>query len=291
MSMLDQHRRQMVRERDKKLRLSREAQKISNLLASKRPKIAKASTEGTRKARQREVDRLERQFIQAEDKVVAQDKAVGALQKKIDTKEDAERKRRDKADAQRDRAQARRDQAFSRDLDSIVETTSALETRLTTVEESSLSALANAVTNDPVQREYDVFLSFATPDEIIAGNLRDELQARGLQVWMADAQVALGDSLVTGIDNGLGSSRLGICFVTEAYIDPKRFWPRQELAAMIMGRKRVIPILFGLEFGEVEAFSSLLGDRKGLSADAHGLDEIAELIVEAATRSDESVNG
>src|SRR5699024_11316950 len=171
MSMLDQHRRQMVRERDKKLRLSREAQKISNLLASKRPKIAKASTEGTRKARQREVDRLERQFIQAEDKVVAQDKAVGALQKKIDTKEDAERKRRDKADAQRDRAQARRDQAFSRDLDSIVETTSALETLLTTVERSSLSVLAYAVANDTVQHVYDVFLSFVTIVYIIVSYL------------------------------------------------------------------------------------------------------------------------
>src|SRR5699024_12663927 len=99
---------------------------------------------GNLKTWQREVDRLERQFIPAEDKVVAQDKAVGALQKKIDTKEDAERKRRDKADAQRDRAQARRDQAFSRDLDSIVETTSALETRRTTVAGSSLSALVNA---------------------------------------------------------------------------------------------------------------------------------------------------
>lgn len=134
-----------------------------------------------------------------------------------------------------------------------------------------------------MQRQYDVFLSFATPDKITAGNLRDELLARGLEVWMADAQIELGQSLVTEIDKGLGSSRFGICFVTQAYVDPKRFWPRQELAAMIMGRKRVIPVLSGLEFDDVEEFSSLLGDRKGLSTNTHGLDEIAELIVEAVT--------
>lgn len=55
-----------------------------------------------------------------------------------------------------------------------------------------------------------------------------------------------------------------------------------------MKRKRVIPVLSGLEFDDVEAFSSLLGDRKGLFTDAHGLDEIAELIVEAATEDSAS---
>ena len=98
---------------------------------------------------------------------------------------------------------------------------------------------------------------------------------------MVDAQVGLGDSLVTGIDNGIGSSRCGICFVTPAYVDPNRFWPRQELAALIMGRKRVIPVISGLGFDEVGEFSSLLGDRKGLSTDTHGLDEIANLIVDS----------
>jgi hypothetical protein len=51
-----------------------------------------------------------------------------------------------------------------------------------------------------------VFLSFATPDEPTAGALRDELQARELDVWMVNAQVGLGESLVTGIDIGIGAS-------------------------------------------------------------------------------------
>ncbi len=51
-----------------------------------------------------------------------------------------------------------------------------------------------------------------------------------------------------------------------------------------MGRKRVIPVLSGLGFDDLEQFSALLGDRKGLSTDSHGLDEIAALIVD-------SVNG
>jgi hypothetical protein len=281
--MLDQHRRQMTREREKRLRLSKVVQSISKRLSEKRAKVTKATTESTRKSRQREVDRLERDFLRAESMVVDQDKAIATLQKKIDKEEDAAQKKRDQADARRERDQARRDQVVDRDLDSLAETTSALAARLTEVEAASLNTMALAVASDPVQRQYDAFLSFATPGETAAGNLRDELQARGLDVWMVDAQVGLGQSLVTGIDNGIGSSRCGICFVTPTYVDPNRFWPRQELAALIMGRKRVIPIVSGLGFDDVEEFSSLLGDRKGLSTDAHGLDEIADLIVDSVS--------
>jgi hypothetical protein len=100
---------------------------------------------------------------------------------------------------------------------------------------------------------------------------------------MVDAQVGLGESLVTGIDIGIGASRCRICFVTPAYIDPDRFWPRQELAALIMGRKCVIPVISGLRFEDVQQFSALLGDRKGLSTDTHGLDDIAQLIGDSIT--------
>jgi hypothetical protein len=279
MSLLDQHRRQMIREREKKLRLGKDVQTISRRLSEKRPRIAKATTDSTRRSRQREFDRLERDLLAAEAKVVDQDKVIAALQKKIDREEDAEQKKRDQVDARRERDRARRDQAVARDLEVLAETTSALDARLTEVEATSLSTLAQAVASDPVRRQYDVFLSFATPDETAASNLRDELRGRGLDVWMVDAQVGLGESLVTGIDNGIGSSRCGICFVTPAYVDPDRFWPRQELAALIMGRKRVIPVIAGLGFDDVAEFSSLLGDRKGLSTDTHGFEEIADLIV------------
>ena len=281
MSMLDQHRRQLVRERERRNRLSKDVQTISKRLSEKRPKIAKATTAGARQSRQREVDRLERDLVRAEGKVVAQDKVIAGLQKKIDKEEDAEQKARDQAEVRRQRDRTRRDRAVDRDLGSLTETTSALEARLSEIEASSLATLSLAVSSDPVRRRYDVFLSYATPDEATAGHLRDELQARGLDVWMADARVGLGESLVTGIDAGIGASRCGICLVTPAYIEPERFWPRQELAALIMGRKRVIPVVAGLVFDDVAEFSSLLGDRKGLSTDTHGLDEIADLIVEA----------
>ncbi len=66
MSTLDQHRRQMTREREKKLRLSKDVQTISRRLFEKGPKVAKATTESTRKSRQREVDRLERDLLRAD---------------------------------------------------------------------------------------------------------------------------------------------------------------------------------------------------------------------------------
>ena len=81
-SMLDQHRRQMTREREKKLRLSKDVQTISRRLSEKRPKIARATTESTSKSRQREVDSLERDLLRAEGKVVDQDMAIVTLQKR-----------------------------------------------------------------------------------------------------------------------------------------------------------------------------------------------------------------
>lgn len=279
MSMIDQYRSQLKREREKRLRLSKDVQAINRRLSEKRPKVAKATSENIRRSRQREVENTERDLRRAEGKVIDQDKTIATLQKKIEKAEGTELKKQVQMDARLDRERANRDQAIKRDLKSLVETTSALDARLTEVETSSLETLAQAVASDPVPRRYDVFLSFATPDETGASSLRDELQARGLDVWMSDANVGLGESLVTGIDHGIGSSRCGICFVTPAYVDPDRFWPRQELAALIMGRKRVIPVVAGLEFEEVAEFSSLLGDRKGISTRTHGFDEIATLIV------------
>lgn len=164
MTMLDQHRRQLTRERDKRLRLSRDAQAISRRLSEKRPKIPTATTESTRRSRQREVESLERDLIRAEAKVGDQDKVITALQIKIDKEQDAEQKKRDQAEAQRQQERARRDRVVDRDLQSLARTTQALDARLTDVEASSLNTLARAVGRDPVQRRYDVFLSFATPD-------------------------------------------------------------------------------------------------------------------------------
>lgn len=52
-----------------------------------------------------------------------------------------------------------------------------------------------------------------------------------------------------------------------------------------MGRKRVIPVISGLDFDDVEEFSSLLGDRNGLGTDTHGLDEIADLFADRRRRT------
>ena len=95
--MLDQHRRQMTRERERKIRLSKDVQTISKKLSQKRPQVAKSTSENTRKSRQREVDNLESTLLRAQFKVVDQDKAITTLQKKIDKEENAEQGMRDVA--------------------------------------------------------------------------------------------------------------------------------------------------------------------------------------------------
>lgn len=69
----------MVREREKRLGVSKNVQTLSRRLSEKRSKIAKATTESTGKLRQRDADSLERDLLRAESKLVDQDKAIAAL--------------------------------------------------------------------------------------------------------------------------------------------------------------------------------------------------------------------
>jgi hypothetical protein len=80
--------------------------------------IATATTDSTRRSRQREIDNLERDLIRAEGRVLDQDKAIAALQRKIDREQETEQKKRDQAEAKRQQERARRDRAVDRDLGS-----------------------------------------------------------------------------------------------------------------------------------------------------------------------------
>lgn len=286
MSMLEQHQKQLVREREKRIRLTKDAQSIARQLSEKRPRVDRASSEAAQRTREREVARLEKDLVRAQGKVAEQDRVIANLQKKVAREEASDLQTRRRTELRAAQERTRRDRRVARELEGLSDSTDNLTSRVDELESITLRSLATAVAADPVSRDVDVFLSYASPDQAVASRLRDELKARGLEVWMADEQIALGSSQTIAIDEGIGRARVGLCFVTSAYIEPNRFWTKHELAALINGRKRVIPVLAGLSFSEMQDFSALLGDRGGLSTADHGLDEIADLLARSIQRDD-----
>lgn len=114
------------------------------------------------------------------EKVADYDKKISKLKARITKGETAEAKERDASSRRRTEAHDRAQNALQREVENLESTSSQLSTRITNLERTALSTIATAVGADPVDREHDIFLSFAHEDSQTASDLRDELVARGL---------------------------------------------------------------------------------------------------------------
>jgi len=131
--------------------------------------------------------------------------------------------------------------------------------------------------------KYDVFISHASEDKAeVARPLSKLLRDAGLNVWMDEAELLLGDSLRRKIDLGLRESRYGVVILSPSFFAKE--WPQKELDALVAkedGRAKVIlPVRHKTTALDVAQFSPLLADK--LSANtANGLHGVAAKIVQA----------
>uniref|UniRef100_UPI0021185C62 toll/interleukin-1 receptor domain-containing protein n=1 Tax=Micrococcus sp. Mcc89 TaxID=2926014 RepID=UPI0021185C62 len=131
---------------------------------------------------------------------------------------------------------------------------------------------------------------YTTIRDSTALELHDLLRTYGATVWFSEYDVGLGKSLLTEIDKGLRSSRVGIVLVTPSMLttlDRATGIASKELAALL-ATDRVIPLAHGTDFDALREVSPLLGARSGLTTgDALSLEEAAKKIV-AATAAQEN---
>ena len=133
---------------------------------------------------------------------------------------------------------------------------------------------------------WHVFISHASEDkESVARPLALALQALGMEVWLDDFELTLGDSLRRSIDRGLSSSKFGVVILSRDFFSKE--WPNRELdglAAREDGKEKVIlPIWHGVSREDVVAFSPPLADRLAVST-TQGLEVVARKVFEAVTR-------
>lgn len=257
---------------------------IDRKIIAKRGELGRAKSAGTQQRLARELERLDRDRVAAQEKVTKREKAINELESKV-TKEETkaaassmkEQKRQDAARTQ----QARRVEGLLSATSSAVED---LASRVTGIEDELLDRVRHDVATDPVGREHDVFLSHASADNEVATQLYDELTARGLDTWFDGAELHLGESLMRQIDRGIARSRCGVLLITEAFMEG-RFWTEREMTALVGGRRRVIPVLHGVTFDDLSAYSPILNDFVGLDMDLHGLSEIADQLAAALSNS------
>lgn len=128
----------------------------------------------------------------------------------------------------------------------------------------------------------DVFLCHAWDDrQGSAKELHDLLEARGVRVWFSEKDLGLGVPMMRAIDKGLVNSRIGIVLVTPAMLRrlPAEGVADKELSALLR-RERLVPVVHGTTYEELEQVSLLLASRAGLSTTEESLTEVANKIAE-----------
>lgn len=138
--------------------------------------------------------------------------------------------------------------------------------------------------SDP--REYDSFLSYARIDgALVAGELRNCLEALGVAVWFDEVAIVPGKSQSLQMDAGLRKARTGIALLTPAYLTG-RFWTERELGALL-SKSTLIPVLHGITFDDVKQYSGILPDLAGFTTANDSVADIAEKIAAAVLHSEE----
>lgn len=114
-------------------------------------------------------------------------------------------------------------------------------------------------------RRKTVFLSHCHEDKEFVERVADDLRRRGINVWVDDAEIRLGDSLLERISEGIHSVDYVAVFLSRSSV--KSVWVRKELE-MAMNReirgKRVVVLPVLVESCEIPAFlkGKLLADSR-----------------------------
>ena len=128
----------------------------------------------------------------------------------------------------------------------------------------------------------DVFLCHAWDDrQGSAKQLHDLLETQGVRVWFSEKDLGLGVPMMRAIDKGLINSRVGIVLVTPAMLRrlPAEGVADKELSALLR-RERIVPIVHGTTYEELEQVSLLLASRAGLSTAEESMADVAAKIAE-----------
>ena len=78
-----------------------------------------------------------------------------------------------------------------------------------------------------MKKKKHIFISYSHKDKEFTNRLVDDLRSQGLDVWIDDGEIKIGDYLIDRISDGIKSCLLFICIVSKNYKTSK--WCKHEI--------------------------------------------------------------
>lgn len=128
---------------------------------------------------------------------------------------------------------------------------------------------------------HDVFISYAHENQKIAMEMEDKLSKSGLDVWIDELKLTIGDRISEEIGKAIEESKYGVIILSKHYLINQ--WPREELKLLFnlqisTGQKIILPIWHGISNEEIKESFPFLIDIKALSTEKMAIDDIVQEI-------------
>ena len=128
---------------------------------------------------------------------------------------------------------------------------------------------------------WDVFVCHAWEDKAaFVTALAEELRRLGIEVWIDEFVLKVGDSLRQKVEEGLAGSRFGIVVLSAAFF--AKNWPKEELDGLFTlqteGETRILPVWHNVTKAEVLQYSPVLAAKFALMS-ADGVPAVARGIL------------
>ena len=130
----------------------------------------------------------------------------------------------------------------------------------------------------PRNNKPDTFICHASEDkQYVARPLRDALKEIGVNAWLDESEVRVGDSIRRNIDEGLSACRSATVILSKIFFE--KYWTQYEMDGIfqrkIPGEIPLFPIRHGITIEEIKSHSPSLADIASLNSSDQTIERIA----------------
>lgn len=150
----------------------------------------------------------------------------------------------------------------------------ALDTQKSQLEE----LISTDVSNEFLDKEYDVFISHASEDKVdFVEPLATALKEAGITTWYDSDQIGWGQSIRQSIDKGLVDSRFCIIVLSQDFLN--KYWTNYELNGIFQKDSRangsvILPIWHNITRDEIQKKNLTLPDMLAMNTATNSTEDI-----------------
>ena len=148
--------------------------------------------------------------------------------------------------------------------------------------ERAMKKDASTISEKPLRKKYDVFISHANKDKLsYVNDLNNAIKKLGINIFYDTDVLSWGDNFKQVILDGTAESEFAIIVISKNFFG--REWTERELDEFLAqqnasGQKTVLPLLYGITFDELKEKYPTLGDIQAITTKDYTKPEIAILL-------------